>query len=140
MIKNRVKLPLALLILILIIFILTGYNPAAGRLSWLLEVIPAMIGIVILIITYRKFPMSSMVYWCVFLHTLILVYGGYYTYALTPLGNYFQELFNLSRNHYDRVGHLALGFFPVFIIKEVLLRKTRLIRDGWFYFIVLFPF
>ena len=71
------------------------------------------------------------------MHTLILVYGGYYTYALTPLGDWAKETFHLARNHYDRVGHFALGFFPVSIIKEVLLRVTPLRRGGWFTFIVL---
>jgi len=67
----------------------------------------------------------------------ILIYGGYYTYAETPLGNWAKEFFGLSRNHYDRVGHIALGVFPAFIIREVLLRKTPLRRGGWLYFIVI---
>jgi putative membrane protein len=109
----------------------------AGRLNWLLEVGPALLGFVALGLTYRRLPFSSFVYLCVFLHSLILIYGGYYTYALTPLGNWAKEAFDLSRNHYDRVGHTALGFFPVFLIKEVLLRVTPLRRGGWFYFLVL---
>ena len=88
-------------------------------------------------LTYRRLPLSDFCYVCVFLHTLVLIYGGYYTYAETPLGNWAKEAFHLSRNHYDRVGHLAFGFFPVFIIKEVLLRVTPLRRGGWFYFLVL---
>lgn len=72
----------------------------------------------------------------VFLHMLILIYGGIYTYAETPLGNWAKEAFQFSRNHYDRVGHVALGFFPAFIIREVLLRQTPLVRGGWLYFIV----
>jgi putative membrane protein len=67
----------------------------------------------------------------------VLIYGGYYTYAETPLGNWAKEVFGFSRNHYDRVGHIALGIFPAFIIREVLLRKTPLQRGGWLYFIVL---
>jgi putative membrane protein len=77
-----------------------------------------------------------MAYWCVFFHMFILIYGGYYTYAKTPLGNWAMEVFGFSRNHYDRVGHIALGVFPVFIVREVLLRVTPLQRGGWFYFIV----
>jgi putative membrane protein len=73
---------------------------------------------------------------CVFLHVLILVYGGVYTYAKTPLGDWAKDAFDLSRNHYDRVGHLALGFFPAILIREVLLRQTPLQRGGWLYFIV----
>jgi putative membrane protein len=67
----------------------------------------------------------------------ILIYGGYYTYAETPLGNWAKEVFGFSRNHYDRVGHVALGVFPAFIIREVLLRNTPLRRGGWLYFIVI---
>jgi putative membrane protein len=80
--------------------------------------------------------MSHMAYWCVFFHIFILIYGGYYTYAKTPLGNWAMEVFGFSRNHYDRVGHVALGVFPVFIIREILLRVTPLQKGGWFYFIV----
>jgi putative membrane protein len=75
------------------------------------------------------------VYVGVFLHVLILNYGGYYTYAETPLGNWAKEAFGLARNHYDRVGHLAVGIFPAFLAREVLLRKTPLRRGGWLYFL-----
>jgi putative membrane protein len=78
-----------------------------------------------------------MAYFCVFLHMFILIYGGYYTYAETPLGNWAKEVFGFSRNHYDRVGHVALAVFPAFILREVLLRKTPLQRGGWLYFIVI---
>ena len=101
------------------------------------EVGPALLGFIALALTYRRLPLSDFCYVCVFLHTLVLIYGGYYTYAETPLGNWAKEAFHLSRNHYDRVGHLAFGFFPVFIIKEVLPRVTPLRRGGWFYFLVL---
>jgi len=109
----------------------------AGHLNWLLEVAPALLGYVALAATYRRMRLSDFCYVAVFLHTLVLVYGAYYTYAETPLGNWAKETFHLSRNHYDRVGHVALGFFPVCIIKEVLLRATPLRRGGWLTFIVL---
>jgi putative membrane protein len=76
------------------------------------------------------------VYTGVFIHLLILIYGGVYTYAETPLGNWAKESFDLSRNHYDRVGHLALGAFPCFTVREVLLRMTPLKRGGWLYFLI----
>ena len=87
-----------------------------------------------LIALHRRLPVSHFVHVCVFLHILILIYGGYYTYAMTPLGNWAKQAFDLSRNHYDRVGHLALGVFPSFLIREVLLRSTPLVRGGWLYF------
>ncbi len=131
------RMPLVLFCIIVVVCLATVMDPPAGRLSWLLEVGPGLAGIMVLILTHRRLPMSHMVYLCVFFHMFILIYGGYYTYAETPLGNWAKEAFDLGRNHYDRVGHIALGVFPAFIIREVLLRKTPLQRGGWLYFIVL---
>jgi putative membrane protein len=130
-------MPLVLFCIMVVVCFATVMDPPAGRLSWLLEVGPGLAGIIVLILTHRRLPMSHMVYFCVFFHMFILIYGGYYTYAETPLGNWAKEAFDLSRNHYDRVGHIALGVFPAFIIREVLLRRTPLQRGGWLYFIVL---
>lgn len=113
----------------------TVWAPPAGRTSWLLEVGPGLLGIAILLATYPRFPMSHWVYVSVFLHLMILVYGGYYTYAMTPLGNWARDAFDLGRNHYDRVGHVALGVFPAFVIREILLRLTPLERGGWLFFV-----
>jgi putative membrane protein len=131
------RVPLALLALVTPVLLLTLAYCRAGRLNWLLEVAPALLGYVALAATYRRMRLSNFCYVAVFLHTLVLVYGAYYTYAETPLGNWAKQAFHLSRNHYDRVGHLALGFFPVCTIKEVLLRATPLRRGGWLTFIVL---
>ena len=131
------RMPLVLLSIVVVVCIATVANPPAGRISWLLEVGPGLAGIIILLALYKRFPMSHMVYVCVFLHIFILIYGGYYTYAETPLGNWAKEAFGFSRNHYDRIGHIALGVFPAFIIREVLLRKTPLQRGGWLYFIII---
>lgn len=130
-------MPIALLALVTPVLVLTLIFCRAGRLNWLLEVAPALIGYVALAATYRRLPLSDFCYVAVFLHTLVLVYGAFYTYADTPFGNWAKDAFDLSRNHYDRVGHFALGFFPVCLIKEVLLRATPLRRGGWFTFIVL---
>jgi putative membrane protein len=116
---------------------MTALAPPAGRPNWALEVAPGLLGVAVLIAVYRRFPMSHFVYIGVFVHLLILVYGGYYTYAAAPLGNWAKHAFGFARNHYDRVGHLALGVFPAFTIREVLLRKTPLLRGGWLYFLVL---
>jgi putative membrane protein len=135
--RRHARVPLVLLGVVLLVCAATLIAPPAGRTSWFLEVGPGLVGIGVLIGFYRRQPMSHWVYWCVFLHVLILIYGGYYTYALTPLGNWFRDEFGLARNHYDRVGHLALGVFPCFVIREVLLRATPLTRGGWLYFLVL---
>ena len=135
--RQDARVPLGLLALVTPVLVLTLIFCRAGRLNWLLEVFPALLGYVALAATYRRMRLSNFCYVAVFLHTLVLVYGAFYTYAETPLGNWAKSAFHLSRNHYDRVGHLALGFFPVSIIKEVLLRATALRRGGWFTFIVL---
>jgi putative membrane protein len=144
MLKNKTdlqahyfRIPAVLLLILVGICILTAVKPPAGRFNWALEVGPGLVGIALLVAVHRRFPMSHFVYWCVFLHMLVLIYGGYYTYAETPLGNWAKEAFDLSRNHYDRVGHVALGVFPAFVIREVLLRCTPLRRGGWLYFLVI---
>jgi len=130
------RLPAALLGLLLVICVATVIAPPAGRFSWALEVGPGLAGVAVLVGTYRRFPMSRLVYAFVFVHMLILIYGGIYTYAKTPLGNWAMETFGWSRNHYDRVGHVALGFFPAAIIREVYLRLTNMKRGGWLFFTV----
>ena len=135
--RQHARLPLALLAAFGVIAVLTLWAPPAGRTSWCLEVGPGVLGIAVLIATYRRLPLSHWVYVGVFIHVNILVYGGYYTYALTPLGNWAKEAFHFARNHYDRVGHVALGVFPSFITREVLLRSTPLARGGWLVFLVL---
>lgn len=135
--RDHARLPLALLAVLALVSVATLVRPPAGRVSWLLEVGPGLVGIAVLLGVYRRFPMSHVVYIGVFVHTLILIWGGYYTYALNPLGAWAQEAFHLGRNHYDRIGHFALGFFPALTIREVLLRRTPLQRGGWLTFIVL---
>ncbi|WP_044250075.1 DUF2238 domain-containing protein [Chondromyces apiculatus] len=133
---QNARLPLTLLAVLSVVCIATVISPPAGRFNWLLEVGPGLAGIAVLLAIYKRFPMSHVVYVCVFLHVLILVYGGFYTYAKTPLGDWAKEAFGFSRNHYDRIGHIALGFFPALTIREVLLRRTPLQRGGWLAFIV----
>jgi putative membrane protein len=129
--QHHARLPLTLLGLLTFVCVATLWAPPAGRTSWALEVGPGLIEIAILIATYRRLPLSHLVYATVFVHVLILIYGGYYTYALTPLGNWAKQAFGLARNHYDRVGHVALGLFPVFLAREVLLRTSPLGRGKW---------
>jgi len=131
------RLPMILGLVFAVVSLISLYDPPAGRFNWFLELAPAIVGIGVLAVIHRRFPMSPIIYYGVFLHALILLYGGHYSYAETPLGNWAKDAFDLSRNHYDRVGHLALGFFPALIIREVLLRKTPLQRGGWLVFIIL---
>src|ERR1041384_5795400 len=134
--RRHARLPLALLGLLALICALTLWSPPAGRTSWFLEVGPGLIEVGVLAAVYRRLPLSHLVYVAIFLHLQILIYGGYYTYALTPLGNWAKAAFHLSRNHYDRVGHLALGVVPSLLTREILLRSTPLKPGGWLFFLV----
>jgi putative membrane protein len=134
--RRHARLPLLLSAALFVISVVTVWSPPAGRTSWLLEVGPGLVMVLVLAAVYRRLPLSRFVYVCVFLHIQILIYGGYYTYALTPLGEWAKQAFGFARNHYDRVGHVALGVFPSFLAREVLLRCTPLRRGGWLFFLV----
>ncbi|WP_331345524.1 DUF2238 domain-containing protein [Cellvibrio sp. UBA7661] len=100
---------------------LSGWQPY-DRLTWLMEVLPVLIAVPILWLTYKKFPLTTLIYWCIFLHGLILIMGGTYTYARVPLGFAVQEWFDLARNPYDKLGHFFQGFAPALIAREILIR------------------
>jgi putative membrane protein len=135
--REHARFPLIAAAVLAPICAVTFLVAPAGKTSWLLEVSPGLIYVAVLAALYRRMPLSHLVYGGVFLHILILIYGGMYTYALTPLGNWVRDAFHLSRNGYDRVGHLALGAFPVLTIREILLRKTPLVRGAWLTFLSL---
>ncbi len=135
-VRRHARWRLALLGALAVISLLTLWSPPAGRISWCLEVGPGLIEVAVLAAVYRRLPLSHLVYVAIFLHLQILIYGGYYTYALTPLGNWAKDTFHLARNHYDRVGHVALGVVPSLLSREVLLRCTPLRRGGWLFFLV----
>jgi putative membrane protein len=127
--------PLALLTITGIFIVMSGLHPY-DRTTWLLEVFPILIAAPILIATYRRFPFTPLLYRLMFLHALILIIGAYYTYARVPVGDWARHLFDLSRNHFDRVGHFAQGFVPAMIAREILLRKSPLRPGKWLFFLV----
>lgn len=131
------KLPFALLVALGVVCAATSFAPPAGRQNWALEVVPGLVLVAWMVATHRRMPLSWLVYAGTFVHVLVLVYGGYYSYAKTPLGDLVKEHFHLARNHYDRLGHLALGFFPALLTREILLRRTPLVRGGWLAFLTL---
>jgi len=135
--REHARLPLVAAAVLVAICAVTFVVAQAGQTSWLLEVSPGLIYAGVLAALYRRMALSHLVYMGVFVHVLILVYGGMYTYSETPLGNWAREVFHLSRNPYDRVGHLALGALPVLTIREILLRKAPLERGGWLVFLSL---
>jgi putative membrane protein len=119
---------LILWIAVAVIFIWSAVRPH-DYFTWILEVFPAIIGAVVLAFTYRSFKFTTLVYTLIALHMTILIVGGHYTYAEVPIGNWIRDQFELSRNHYDRLGHFAQGFVPAMIAREVLLR-LRVIKHG----------
>lgn len=126
--------PIILLAFWIAALIVSGIHPT-DRLTWFMEVLPVLIAIPLLIATHERFPMTPLLYRLIFLHGLILMLGGRYTYAQVPLGFWLQDLFDLSRNHYDRIGHFAQGFVPAILAREILLRTTPL-KPGRMLFIL----
>ncbi len=113
----------------------SGIGPKE-RGTWWLEVAPVLVGVPILIATYRRFPLTPLAYVLVWLHAIILMVGGHYTYAEVPLFDWIRDTFGLARNHYDRVGHLAQGFVPAILAREILLRTSPLRPGKWLFFLV----
>ena len=126
--------PTHLLFLTLLGLAASAISPL-DRGTWLMEVAPVMIGIPVLLATYRRFPLSPLLYRLLTVHAFILMIGGHYTYANVPIGFWVQDLFDLSRNHYDRLGHLAQGFVPALLAKEILLRTSPLQPSRWLFVI-----
>ena len=104
--------------------------------TWLLETFPAIIGFVILVATYRRFPLTPLAYTLLILHAAILIVGGHYTYAEVPVGFWMRDLLHSARNDYDRIGHFAQGFVPAIVAREILIRKRVVRGRGWLYFII----
>ncbi|MFQ6022447.1 MAG: DUF2238 domain-containing protein [Acidiferrobacterales bacterium] len=117
------------------VLIWSGIDPH-DRFTWLLEVLPVLIAVVILAATYPVFRFTRLVYMLIWMHAVILMVGGHYTYAEVPLFDWIKEVLGLARNHYDRVGHFAQGFFPAIIAREILIRLSPLRPGKWLFAIV----
>lgn len=120
----------ALLLVVLAALIWSGIMPK-DRFTWFLEVLPVLIGIPLALHIDRKHRITNLLFVLMCIHAVILCVGGKYTYAEVPLGFYFQELFETSRNHYDRLGHFAQGFVPAIIFREWLIRKDALAKKAF---------
>jgi putative membrane protein len=131
----RYRFHLVLLATLLLIFFWSAIEPA-DRFTWVLEVLPAVLGVLALLTTFRRFPLTGLLYLLIWLHAVILLVGGHYTYAEVPLFNWLRDTFDLQRNYYDRVGHFAQGFVPALIAREILLRTSPLQPGKWLFFIV----
>lgn len=109
----------------------------ADRITWLLEVSPAVFGLIALALTYRVFPLTRLVYLLILIHCLILMFGGHYTYAQVPLFNWLSDAMGWHRNNYDKLGHFAQGFVPAMIIREIVIRRNLINGRGWINFFIL---
>jgi len=127
--------PAVLLGAVAAVLVWSGIAPHE-RGTWLLEVAPVLVGAPLLVATRRRFPLSALAYRLLALHALILTVGGHYTYARVPLGFAVQDALDLARNHYDRLGHVAQGFVPAIVAREILLRTSPLRRGRWLFFLV----
>lgn len=103
------------------LLVLSGWQPY-DRATWLMEVAPVLIALPILACSHRRIPLTSLLYACIFVHALVLMLGGAYTYARVPLGFTLQDLLHLGRNPYDKIGHFFQGFVPALVAREILLR------------------
>jgi len=124
------------LIIFLSVFIWSAIAPS-DRITWLLEVAPAVIGLVLIIATYKSFPLTPLVYSLILIHCVILMVGGHYTYAEVPLFNELKELMGSSRNNYDKVGHFAQGLIPAILTREIVIRKNVFNNIAWQSFFII---
>ena len=125
---RKINEALVLLILGIILLGLSAIHPHDYP-TWLLEIMPILIAVPILVLTYQRHMLTPLVYRLLFLHALILMLGGHYTYAEVPLGYWLQDWFEFTRNNYDKIGHFTQGFVPAMLFRELLLRNSPL-RQG----------
>ena len=118
-----------------IVLIWSGIHPK-DYLIWFLEVAPALAGFIAVSVTYKKFRLTTLAYTLILIHCVILMIGGHYTYAEVPLFDWIRDYFDLARNNYDKVGHLAQGFIPAIIAREILIRKSIINGMAWQNFII----
>ena len=122
--------PVVWTILFLAVFIWSGINPKDYP-TWVLEVAPAVVGFIVLVLTRKNFPLTTLCYSLILLFSWILFVGGHYTYAEVPLFDTIKEIFNQSRNNFDKMGHFAQGFVPAIICREIIIRR-KIINHKFF--------
>lgn len=126
MMANK-RLLYSLILVVLTALVISGISPQ-DRMTWWLEVSPVIIVLPLLMVTYKSFPLTSLLYVLISLHALVLILGGTYTYAHVPLGFWLQDVFELSRNPYDKIGHFMQGFVPALAAREILLRGGYVVK------------
>jgi putative membrane protein len=127
---------LGLLLSLVVLLVISGIHPH-DYFTWVLEVFPVLIGVPILVWVYPRFRFTRLVYTLLWLHAIILMVGGHYTYAQVPLGVWMEHAFGFARNHYDRIGHFAQGFIPALLAREIFIRTSPLRESRWLPFVVI---
>ena len=125
------KYPVILLIIVLAFGVWSGIKPLDTRLTWVLETLPVMMALPILLLTYKRFPLTSLTYTLIAIHAMILMLGAHYSYAKVPLGFWMQDWFGWTRNNYDKIGHFMQGFGPAIYTREIVSRTSPLRRGKW---------
>ena len=128
------RYPIVLLVIVLTFWVWSGIEPKDTYLTWLLETFPFIVALPILIFTYKRFPLTRLVYTLIAAHAMILILGGHYSYAKVPLGFWMEDWFGWTRNNYDKIGHLMQGFAPAIYVREILARTSPLQRGKWLMF------
>lgn len=129
------KFHLVLLAIVLVFWVWSGIKPHDTRLTWVLETLPFMITLPLILLTYKRFPLTNMTYILIAIHAMVLMLGGHYSYAKVPLGFWMEDWFGWTRNNYDKIGHLMQGFCPAIYTREILARTSPLRRGKWLGFI-----
>jgi len=129
------RYPVMLLLIVLAFGIWSGIKPLDTRLTWVLETLPVMMALPVLLLTYRRFPLTGLAYTLIAIHAIILMLGAHYSYAKVPLGFWMQDWFGWTRNNYDKIGHLMQGFGPAIYTREILARTSPLRRGKWLGFL-----
>ena len=133
--RTTPRVHFALLATVIVVLLWSGWQPY-DRFTWWLEVSPGLVGLVLLIATYRRFRFTTLCYTLIALHICVLCVGGHYTYARVPFFDWLRPIFAWQRNNYDRLGHLMQGFVPAIIAREVIVRFGVLARNNWLPFVV----
>jgi putative membrane protein len=127
--------PLALLLIVLTFCVWSGISPQDTRLTWILETFPFFIALPVMLLTYRRFPLTGLTYTLIAIHAMILMLGGHYSYAKVPLGFWMEDWFGWTRNNYDKIGHFMQGFAPTIYVREIVTRTSPLKPGKWLGFI-----
>lgn len=131
---SRQKIHLLLFVIFLVVLIWSAIHPH-DYFTWMLEVSPAVLGVVLIFITYKRFELSLLLYVLILIHCIILMVGGKYTYAEVPLFNWLQVQLGTARNSYDGIGHFAQGFIPAILTREILIRTSPVKSGKWLFFL-----